>query len=672
MADSDTTVSTSVVRGLADRVGIVPRLLFSALLVVVVSIVCLQTWTLRTVEQNGLLKAQEALGISMAVLRHELAPLGTGWSATADGQLRLGATKLNERNDLVDTVRNLTGASATLFLGDTRVATNIKNPDGSRGLGTKLAHGPAYDAVLRDGKSFSGPVTILGQPFLARYEPIMDAQSRTVGILFVGVAMADAQAFMSRLEREAVFSAIVVALLAGFGYFWALRATVRPLRDLTGVMHRIAGGELDSAVPCVARTDQIGQMAKALLRLRDASARARALEQEAESRARSEAEKHAALVGMVDTIEAETTAAISQVGERTAAMTATAEEMAASATRTGHSARNAATASGQALANAQMVASAADELSASIRQISVQMAQSGAIVGRAVAAGSETRATIEALNERVGRIGAVADIIGEIAARTNLLALNATIEAARAGDAGRGFAVVASEVKALATQTALSTREIATHIGEVRSATGVSVAAVAGIERTIGEIDAIAVSIAAAVEQQGTATAEIARNVAETAAAATAMTDNAREVSSEAEQTGRRAAEVCQDASGLNSAVSELRHSIIRVVRTSTTEMNRRRSHRYPKDMTCRIAIGGGSHIARVVDLSEHGAYLRDTPAMPAGARGSLTLDGVDFPLPFVVLGVEDGGMHLVFELDEQTAARFSLVPERLAVGRAA
>ena len=168
-------------------------------------------------------------------------------------------------------------------------------------------------------------------------------------------------------------------------------------------------------------------------------------------------------------------------------------------------------------------------------------------------------------------------MIGEIAAKTNLLALNATIEAARAGDAGKGFAVVASEVKALATQTARSTEEIARHIGQVRSATGASVAAVGRIEQTIGEINAIAGSIAAAVEQQGAATAEIARNVAETAAAANEMTERTTEVSAEAEQTGQRSRRRCGTTRrALNTAVGELRHSVIRVVRTSTAEVDRR------------------------------------------------------------------------------------------------
>ncbi len=179
---------------------------------------------------------------------------------------------------------------------------------------------------------------------------------------------------------------------------------------------------------------------------------------------------------------------------------------------------------------------------------------------------------MEALNEQVGRIGVVAEMIGEIAAKPNLLALNATIEAARAGEAGKGFAVVASEVKQLATQTARSTAEISRHIGEVRTAADASVAAVGRIGQTIGEISAIAGSIAAAVEQQGTATTEIARNVAETATAANEMTRRIGEVSAEAERTGQRSARVRDDTAALNGLVGELKQSVIRTVRASTAE----------------------------------------------------------------------------------------------------
>jgi len=387
---------------------------------------------------------------------------------------------------------------------------------------------------------------------------------------------------------------------------------------------------------------------------------------------RAEAEKRTALTNMADTIESETGAALEQIRQRTMAMTATADAMSASAGRTRAAAETAAGAAGQAMANAQSVAGAAEQLTASIREISNQMSQSAAVVRRAVAAGSETRATIEALNQEVERIGAVADMIAEIAAKTNLLALNATIEAARAGDAGKGFAVVASEVKALATQTARSTQEISRHINQVREATGASVAAVARIERTITEVDAIAGSIAAAVAQQGAATAEIARNVTETATAANEMTTRTTQVSAEAGKTGCHAAEVRENATGLSDAMGELRHSVIRVVRTSTAEVDRRGNPRRTIDLACRLMIGGQNYTAQVVDLSETGARVHGAPESQPGLRGTLALGGVDYSLPFIVRRSEHGALGLEFALDNATAAAFSETLGRLSQRRAA
>src|SRR5207253_7822042 len=141
----------------------------------------------------------------------------------------------------------------------------------------------------------------------------------------------------------------------------------------------------------------------------------------------------------------------------------------------------------------------------------------------------ETDARINELSQAAGRIGDVVKLITAIAEQTNLLALNATIEAARAGEAGRGFAVVASEVKQLASQTAKATEEISAQIAGMQTATQDSVAAIKEIGGTIGRISDIASTIAAAVEEQGAATNEIARNVGEaskgTAQVATSITD---------------------------------------------------------------------------------------------------------------------------------------------------
>jgi methyl-accepting chemotaxis protein len=366
-----------------------------------------------------------------------------------------------------------------------------------------------------------------------------------------------------------------------------------------------------------------------------------------QEREQAEANKAAALVAMAETIEREATEALSDIGRLTSDMAKAANDMSASAVRTGASAQSAAEAAGQALSNAQTVASAAEQLSASIREIGGQVSQSSTVVSRAVEAGRTTRDTISALNEQVARIGSVADMISEIAARTNLLALNATIEAARAGDAGKGFAVVASEVKQLAAQTAKSTEEIGRHITQVRAATGASVTAVERIEETIGEINAIAGSIAAAVEEQGAATAEIARNVNETAAAANTMTSRTNDVSVEAEQTGRKANEVLASTSHLDAAMQDLHKSVIHLVRTSTSEVDRRRYRRRACQVEATIVSQGRSENVLLHDISERGCLAATKLDCAPGSRVQLSLSRFNLRLEGTVVEKSEVGMHV-------------------------
>ena len=359
-------------------------------------------------------------------------------------------------------------------------------------------------------------------------------------------------------------------VVAGGVAFWIGRNVTASMSAIQRRLSQLAEGDHASPVSQTNRGDEVGAMARALEVVRKGAAQATQLaaEQEGERR-RADAEKQAALLQMADTIETATAASLQQIGARVGALANTADGMLASAARTGASANSAAAAAAETLSKTQRVASAAGELSVSIGEISQQVAHSTEVVSKAVSATNDTRASMEALNGKVARIGTIADMIAAIAAQTNLLALNATIEAARAGDAGRGFAVVASEVKQLATQTASSTEEINQQIAEVRTATGASADAVRRIEITIGEVEDIATSIAAAVEEQGAATAEIARNVSLAANAAERVAERAAEVSAEATQTAHSAVAVREDAAELGSAMAELRRSVIRAVRTS-------------------------------------------------------------------------------------------------------
>lgn len=169
---------------------------------------------------------------------------------------------------------------------------------------------------------------------------------------------------------------------------------------------------------------------------------------------------------------------------------------------------------------------------------------------------------MQGLAQAAQKIGDVVQLINDIASQTNLLALNATIEAARAGEAGKGFVVVANEVKNLSNQTAKATEEIAAHIGSMRDATNKAVDAIRRIGTTVGEINQISAGITASVDEQRSATQEIAVSVQQAAASTTKVSDNIEHVSKAAIDTRSSSTQVLEAAKGLHRQSSILQSEV--------------------------------------------------------------------------------------------------------------
>jgi methyl-accepting chemotaxis protein len=310
-----------------------------------------------------------------------------------------------------------------------------------------------------------------------------------------------------------VFLATMAVLIAAIGILLVVRNVVRPLADIARVTEAVATGDGLAVVPHAARSDEIGAFARSVAIFQQAMRQNVELAQTISQDADARISRQELISSEIARFSAEVAESIAELGTICDQMVAASRHLSSAADYAAVRTAGATAASGEASDNVRDIASAADELAASVNEIDRQVTHSTAIVGKAVGEAERTNAAVKELDEAARRIGDVIKLITEIAEQTNLLALNATIEAARAGEAGRGFAVVAGEVKALSGQTARATEEISAQISAMQGATKRSIEAIGGIERTVRELGDISGAIAAAVTQQGAATQEIARSV---------------------------------------------------------------------------------------------------------------------------------------------------------------
>ena len=363
-------------------------------------------------------------------------------------------------------------------------------------------------------------------------------------------------AFTLRAFGVATAVGLLLALAATGAMSWA---TTRSIRIIAAATSRLARGDTDTDLAPLARRDELGAIVTALLIFRHGLRQVAAMQKAQEQQTRqAEAARRAALQILADGFESSVGGIVRQVASAADEMQGIAQRMSSEAALTNQQAFTVANAAIDAGHGVTTVASAAEELSASIGEISRQVTDSARMTRGAVDEAERTNAIVQVLSDASNKVGQIVELISTIASQTNLLALNATIEAARAGDAGKGFAVVANEVKTLAQRTHQATSEIASQVEQIQGATKEAVGAIRGISQTVTDVSRIAAAIAEAVEQQGAATSEIAQNIQQTSSSTQQVTTTIKEVSDAVEGTRVAGVLVLEAAQGVAGQAREL------------------------------------------------------------------------------------------------------------------
>ncbi len=459
-------------------------------------------------------------------------------------------------HSFVDSIKKRTGVECTIFENDTRLTTTIIR-DGKRAVGTKMDNPTVIETVLRKSQPFIARNLILGREYDTAYWPLIDADGKTTGMLFIG---AD-RALIEKVEGEIVtgvvtMTGIVALIMLVAGVFFA-RSLSRPLGRATAFAVSVADGNINESLD-VKNKDEIGTLATALRKMLD-NLKAKILEseqktKEAEAEAQksrlatdeaTEAKKHAELAKRDGMLQA-----ASQIDSVVEQLTTASQDLSAQVEQAGRGAELQRQRAGE-------TATAMEEMNATVLEVAKnasrasessdaakRMAENGSdVVRRAIEAITLVQTQTVSLKENMGSLGKqteeiskIMNVIEDIADQTNLLALNAAIEAARAGEAGRGFAVVADEVRKLAEKTMNATQEVSQAITAIQAgarkniqnmeeasravenATGLAGKSGEALAEIVKLVDAAADqvrSIATAAEEQSAASEEINRSIEE-------------------------------------------------------------------------------------------------------------------------------------------------------------
>ena len=385
-----------------------------------------------------------------------------------DGLLFKGDQQMDGSDSLVDSLSAICGSKVTIFNGDTRVATTVKDSAGKRAVGTKASE-TVINNVITQGKSFLGEAMVMGEQHYAAYQPIKDVAGKTIGMLFVGVGVKEMNDMLiSLIFSSTALAILVIVILCAVVSNFFISKIVGQLDSVVGAMKKISGGDLQIQNLEIKSNDEIGALSSSvndmktklknlLLNIAQCSERVAASSEELTAGTQQTNESIAVVANSMErmasgAVEQEET--ISVLESKVQIMRSKLDSLRDTSKEMEQIARDSAINA----ANGKAKVDAAIEV---MKNIEEQVSSSAKVIGE--------------LGRRSDEIGQIVETISGIAGQTNLLALNAAIEAARAGEHGRGFAVVSEEVRKLAEQSAEAATNIAKLIEIIQTDTNSAV-----------------------------------------------------------------------------------------------------------------------------------------------------------------------------------------------------